>query len=221
LRRLSLVTAVRHVSPSTPQKRRENCVVKNVVYPVDFTDSKEKVMPRLNVIETEAATGRAKELYDACQQEFGKVFNLFKGLANAPLALDAYLTLQRLIAEGKLSPVEQDIVRLVASQFNGCEYCLAAHTMTAEMKGLSEEEVVKIRRGDASDPKHAALVRFTHRVLDAKGLVSDQDIMTFREAGYTDEHIAEIPTILAQKTLSNFFNHIHDTPLDLPAPAEI
>jgi alkylhydroperoxidase family enzyme len=89
------------------------------------------------------------------------------------------------------------------------------------MKGLSEEEVLKIRRGEPSDPKHAALVQFTNRVLDTKGFVSDQDIKAFRGAGYTDEHIAEVTTILAQKTLSNYFNHIHDTPLDIPAPAEI
>lgn len=178
-------------------------------------------MPRLNVVETEAATGKIKELYEASQQEYGNVFNLFKGLANAPLALEAYMTLEKLIAGGKLSPAEQDIVRLAASQFNGCEYCLAAHTMTGQMKGLSEDEVLRIRRGDASDPRHAALVRFTNRVLDTKGVVSDEDIDAFRAAGYTDEHIAEVTTILAQKTLSNYFNHIHDTPLDIPAPAEI
>jgi uncharacterized peroxidase-related enzyme len=178
-------------------------------------------MPRLNVVEPEAATGKVKELYEASQQQFGTVFNLFKGLANAPLALDAYMTLERLIAGGTLSPAEQAIVRLTASQLNGCEYCLAAHTMEGRMKGMSEDEMVKIRRGDATDPKHAALVRFTRRVLDRKGFVRDEEIDAFRQAGYTDEHIAEVVTILAQKTLSNYFNHIHDTPLDVPAVAEV
>jgi len=60
-----------------------------------------------------------------------------------------------------------------------------------------------------------------NRVLDTKGFVSDEDLDAFRAAGYTDEHIAEATTILAQKTLSNYFNHIHDTPLDVPALAEI
>ncbi len=175
-------------------------------------------MPRLKVIETEAATGEVKELFEASQQEFGNVFHLFKGLANAPLALEAYLTLEKLIAGGKLSPVEQDIVRLRASEWNGCEYCLGAHTMTAEMKGLPEEEIHRLRRGEASEPSHAALVRFTSRVLETRGFVDDQDLDAFRRAGYTDEHVAEVVTILAQKTLSNYFNHIHNTPLDVPAP---
>jgi alkylhydroperoxidase family enzyme len=89
------------------------------------------------------------------------------------------------------------------------------------MKGLSKEEVLNIRRGEPSEPKYEALARFTHRVLETKGLVSDKEIDAFRAAGYTDEHIAEVTTILAQKTLSNYFNHIHDTVLDVPAPAKI
>ena len=178
-------------------------------------------MPRLNVIEPDAATGKVKELYDDAQQEFGNVFNVFKGLANAPVALEAYIALERLIAAGKLTPAEQDTVRLTASQFNGCEYCLAAHSVTGAMKGLSSDEILKIRRGEPSDPKLAALVQFTHRVLETKGSVRDDEIESLRAAGYTDEHIAEVVTILAQKTLSNFFNHIHETPLDIPAPAEI
>ncbi|MFW6171597.1 MAG: carboxymuconolactone decarboxylase family protein [Planctomycetota bacterium] len=178
-------------------------------------------MPRLNVIEPDTASSKVKELYEDAQQEFGNVFNLFKGLANAPGALEAYITLERLIAAGKLSPAEQETVRLTASQFNGCEYCLAAHSMTASMKGLSNEEILAIRRGEPSDPKLAALVQFTRRVLETKGSVRDDEIQAVRAAGYTDEHMSEVVTILAQKTLSNYFNHIHQTPLDIPAAAKL
>ena len=39
--------------------------------------------------------------------------------------------------------------------------------------------------------------------------------------GFTDVHAAEITVIIAQKTLSNFFNHINDTDLDLPEAPEV
>ncbi|NND60664.1 MAG: carboxymuconolactone decarboxylase family protein, partial [Gammaproteobacteria bacterium] len=166
-------------------------------------------MPRLKSIEPDQAEGKAAELYQQSQDAFGTVFNLFKGLANAPLALEAYMTLDKLIAEGKLSAAERDIVRLVASQFNDCNYCLAAHTMTAGMNGLSDEEILAVRHGSPDDDKQAALVTFANRVLETRGYVSDEDIAAFRDAGYGDEHIAEIVTIMAQKTISNLFNHIH------------
>lgn len=178
-------------------------------------------MPRLKVIETKDATGKTAELYKASQEAFGTVFNLFKGLANAPLALEAYMTLDKLISQGKLTPAERDVVRLTASQFNDCQYCLAAHTMTAGMNGLSDEEILAVRHGSPEDPKLLALVEFTNRVLDTRGFVSDGDLAEVRAAGYTDEHIAEIVTILAQKTLSNLFNHIHDTELDLPPAPDL
>lgn len=178
-------------------------------------------MPRLKKVETDQATGRTAELFLQSQQTFGNVFNLFKGLANAPLALDAYLSLERLISQGKLDPAERDIVRLAASQFNDCQYCLAAHTATAAGNGLQQEDILAVRHGSPGDPRHAALVEFTNRVLDTRGFVSNADIDSFRQAGFSDEHVAEIVTILAQKTLSNLFNHINDTELDFPPAPDL
>jgi alkylhydroperoxidase family enzyme len=51
--------------------------------------------------------------------------------------------------------------------------------------------------------------------------VSDDDLESFKNAGFTDTHAAEITVIIAQKTLSNFFNHINATDLDLPAAQAI
>ena len=51
--------------------------------------------------------------------------------------------------------------------------------------------------------------------------MSDGDIADFKSAGFSDAHAAEITVIIAQKTLSNYFNHINDTDLDLPAAPEI
>ncbi len=49
-------------------------------------------------------------------------------MANSPVAYEAYLKLDELIAGGRFSPVEQDIVRITVSQYNQCDSCLAAHT---------------------------------------------------------------------------------------------
>jgi alkylhydroperoxidase family enzyme len=51
--------------------------------------------------------------------------------------------------------------------------------------------------------------------------VGDSDISKLREAGYNDEHIAEICVIIGQKTLSNYFNHVHDTEIDFPRAPEL
>ena len=54
--------------------------------------------------------------------------NLYKGLANSPQALEAYLALDQFISDGSLTPAEQQVVRMVASVHNECTYCVAAHS---------------------------------------------------------------------------------------------
>jgi len=80
---------------------------------------------------------------------------------------------------------------------------------------------VEFRKKKAKDTKHAALINFTFKVLETKGHVSDGDIDGFKNAGFTDTHTAEVTVIIAQKTLSNLFNHINNTDLDLPAAPDI
>lgn len=174
-------------------------------------------MPRLPVITYDKADESTKQTYDAIESKFSMVPNIFKGMANSPVVLAAYLKLDEMITGGSFSPVEQDIVRIVVSQYNACDYCLAAHTGSLLSKGLKNEEILEIRRGSATDPRRSALIRFTKKVLETKGYVSDRDIDDFKRTGFTYAQTAEITVIIAQKTLSNYFNHINDTELDLPA----
>jgi alkylhydroperoxidase family enzyme len=58
-------------------------------------------------------------------------------------------------------------------------------------------------------------------LLETRGFVSDGDLASFKNAGFTDTHAAEITVLIAQKTLSNLFNHINATDLDLPAAPKI
>lgn len=147
--------------------------------------------------------------------------NIFKGMANSSVVLDAYLKLDEMISNGSFTPVEQDIVRIVVSQYNNCRYWLAAHTGSLSGQGLTSKDIVDIRKGNANDPKHAALIKYILQILETKGYVGDSDIEAFKNAGYSDTQAVEVTVIIAQKTLSNFFNHINDTDLDLPAAPEI
>lgn len=178
-------------------------------------------MARLPVVTQENADGDIQKTYAAIESKFGMVPNIFKGMANSPVTLNAYLKLDELIAGGRFSPVEQDIVRMTVSQYNGCEYCVAAHHGGLLAKKVRRDEIRQIRKGTPTDPKHAALIAFTLKVIESKGFVSDQDLAEFKAAGFTDAHAAEITVIIAQKTLSNLFNHINETDLDLPAAPEL
>jgi AhpD family alkylhydroperoxidase len=118
-------------------------------------------MARLPIITYEKADQNTKTTYDAIESNFGMVPNIFKGMANSSVTLQAYLKLDELITGGNFAPVEQDIVRMVVSQTNGCDYCVAAHTIGLSSKGMDTKEILNIRNGTASDAKQSALVGFT------------------------------------------------------------
>ena len=172
--------------------------------------------PRLNSIEPEAAAGKIAAIYGQVKSKMHMVPNLFKGLANSPQALEAYLALEQFISEGSLTPVEQQALRMVISVHNECTYCVAAHTLGMHGAGLSDAEILDVRRGVSGNAKLQALIVFTQEILSTKGFVSDDDLAAVRAAGYTDANIADIHVVIAQKTLSNLFNHVHGTVLDFP-----
>jgi alkylhydroperoxidase family enzyme len=79
-------------------------------------------MARLPVITEESADEQTNQIYNAIKSKFGMVPNIFKGLANSSVALDAFLKLDEMISQTSFTTVEQDIVKLVVSQYNGCNY---------------------------------------------------------------------------------------------------
>ena len=164
----------------------------------------------------ESAPGAVKPELKATQEAYGTVFNLYRGLATSPATLKSYLAFNELLKEhGQLTPIEQQVVYLAVSAENGCTYCVGAHSALAGMVQMSEQTLAELRKQRALfDPKLDALRRFTLSVMEHSGWVPEQDMAAFQAAGYDQRHLLEVLTILAQKTLSNYYNHIAHTPLD-------
>lgn len=175
-------------------------------------------MPRLNVIEPKEATGKAKELWEGPLK--GKHLNIFKGLANSGAAMNAYVQFSGALKEGVLSDAEREVVALAIAEENDCEYCRAAHTMVGAGAGLDQDEMIKIRKGEADEPKHQALAAFARTLVQRRGWVEQGDIDAFKAAGYDDAAVVEVVACVALNTFTNFFNHVNETEIDLPkAPA--
>ena len=158
----------------------------------------------------------AKENLQMVEKAFGTVPNLMSGLAASPAAIKSYMALAgNLKAHGALTPVEQQVVYLAISAKNGCDYCMAAHSAGANMAKMPAE-VLSALRGQRAlpDTKLDALANFALAMLDQRGYMSDADLAAFTDAGYGQGHMLDLITIMAQKTMSNYFNHVAKTPLD-------
>ncbi|MCC6676055.1 MAG: carboxymuconolactone decarboxylase family protein [Phycisphaerales bacterium] len=176
-------------------------------------------MALLPLVEPSAATGRVKEIFEGPLK--GKGFNIFKSMANAPAAMEAYLGLAVAVGHGTLTPVERELIQLAIGEANHCEYCAAAHTAVSRGLGMSDAVILEARRGKMSDPKQGALVRFALALHERKGYVTESDVAAFTAGGYRKEQIPEVIAVYALAVYTNYFNHANQTAVDFPAAPRV
>lgn len=165
----------------------------------------------------QGATGRAKEVLEKAQQQLGFIPNMYANMVHSPGLLETYLQGYNLFrTESGFSAPEQEVVFLSVSAENGCTYCVAAHSVLADMKSKLAPEVTNAIR-DATpiaDPKLRALSELTRVMVATRGWPGALAVDAFLSAGYTERHILEVILAIAVKTLSNYANHIFQTPVD-------
>ena len=78
------------------------------------------------------------------------------------------------------------------------------------------EGVIETARdvGSYEDPKLEALRVFTLDLIENRGRISPGDLDAFLAVGFTKQNVLEINVVIAHKVLSNYTNHIVDTPVD-------
>ena len=164
----------------------------------------------------ETAPESARDSLTSVQAAFGFLPNLLATLASAPSALKAYLTLSQTFEQTSFDATERQIVLLTTSFENGCEYCVAAHSVIASMQSVPEDVVDAIRDGTPlADGKLEALRQFARGVVVSRGWPDDAVREGFLAAGYAPGQALEVVLGVTLKTLSNYTNHLAETPLDL------
>jgi uncharacterized peroxidase-related enzyme len=169
-------------------------------------------MSRINTLSLEHATDATRPLLEGVQKKIGFLPNVFKTLARAPAVLSSYL--QQSVALGKtsLSATEKEAIFLATSQVNGCDYCLAAHTLFAGKAGLSAQDILSARHGQLN-----AFATLARQITETRGHLSNEQIEAARAAGIDDAKIIEVIAHVASQTLTNYLNNAALTEIDFPA----
>ncbi len=164
----------------------------------------------------DSAPEAARPLLEGAQKTLGFVPNLYAGLSTAPQALDAYLTLGDIFAKTSFTPAEQQVILLNVSVENNCTYCVAAHSVIAKQMVKVDESVVNSIREQKTidDSRLEALAQFTQAVVQDRGFVNTVALNNFIDAGFTQQQVLEVILGVSMKTLSNYSNHVLQTPTD-------
>jgi uncharacterized peroxidase-related enzyme len=178
-------------------------------------------MSRINTpASIEAAPAAARPLLEAVKKQIGSVPNLFRVVANSPAALEGYLGLNGALAKGSLDAKTRERIAITVAEINGCGYCLSAHAYIGKnVAKLDDAEITANRSGASNDLKANAAVRFAAKVVNARGHVSDADIVAVKAAGFDDAQVVEIVLHVALNTLTNYVNEVAKTEIDFPVVA--
>ncbi len=180
-------------------------------------------MPRIPVHTTQSAPEHSRDELKALEAKFGKVINIHGGMAHSPVVLQSYVAIQRVIVDyGSFDARTREAIALAVGNADECSYCQAAHTGGGKAAGLTSDEMIAIRRGDAEfDAKLDALLNLARQYTTNTGTVEDAAWQAALDAGWSDEQLTELPAHVTLNLLTNYFNHFVKTDLDLPAAPAI
>ena len=163
----------------------------------------------------ETAPKGSLDAMSGVENVMGFLPNIYAVFADSPSVIKAYTSITQLLNRSSFSPAELQLMLLTTSAVNGCEYCVAAHTMGGK-KARLDNTVIEAIRGDIPipDPRLAMLHKFTKSVVENRGWVTSEEVDDFVEAGFTKAQVLEVVLAVSLKTISNYVNHFAETPLD-------
>jgi AhpD family alkylhydroperoxidase len=127
-----------------------------------------------------------------------------------PEAYKAMLALENYLKTSKLTNTHKELIKIRASQINGCAFCINMHAKEARNNGETEQRIYLLnawREADLFSDEEKALLALTEEVTLIQHGVSDE---TYRQAArfFDENYLAQI--IMAIVTI-NAWNRISVT----------
>ena len=172
-------------------------------------------MSTFNIHNLETTPEDSKELLKDSKESYGMIPNLHGILAEAPGTLEGYKTLHQLFENSSFNKEELTVVWQTINVEHECHYCVPAHTGIANMMEVDPAITEALRtENEMPDEKLQVLHEITLSITRNRGNIAEEELDRFYEAGYTKRQVLEIILALSQKVISNYTNHIADTPID-------
>lgn len=171
---------------------------------------------RIPSIEVATASGSNKKFFDILQNSLGVVPNMTRSMAQSPAVLEGYISLSGALSKGSLGRKLGEELALTLAGKNHCDYCASAHSTLGKLAGLNETELGSALKGDATDPKTAAALKFASVLVEKRGQIDDADFKAVTDAGFTPGQAGEIVAHVALNIFTNYFNNVAATEIDFP-----
>ena len=174
-------------------------------------------MTTFTIHNVETAPTKSKAILEKSLKTNGMIANLHGIMAESPELLIAYQELGKLFTNTSFDAEELTVVWQTINVEHNCTYCVPAHTAIANSMKVPPSLTNALRNQEAMPTaKLQALQDMTLNVVRKLGDVSEEDVSDFFSVGYAQQQLLEIILGVSQKVISNYVNHIAQTPVDKP-----
>lgn len=167
-------------------------------------------MSWIREIGPDEAEGELLDQYRELERQRGKVANILKVHSLRPSSLQAHLALYMdlMFASGGLTRAQRELIAVVVSRANRCDYCVAHHAEALSRYLRDPVLLEAIARGETPSEladADRALAAYAGKLTGAPSTVAPGDINTLRQHGFSDADILLANLIIAY---FNFVNRI-------------
>ena len=171
---------------------------------------------KINVPVYEEVSAETKAIFDNLKKVNGKVPNLYATIGHSGNALASYMAFVQAQVKSSFHGKDREAVYLIVSQLNGCEYCLASHTLSAIKFGWKEEETLLLRSGKFPETKWQVIYTVIQSVIENKGEVREELLNAFFDAGYTKAALMDLMVLINIMSFTNYVYRLTKIPVDFP-----
>ena len=170
-------------------------------------------MAKIKVIQPEAAEGRLKEIYDDLIAKRGKLAEVHKIQSLRPESIVKHMDLymEIMYSRSLLSRAEREMIAVVVSAANNCEYCQVHHAMALQHYWKEEDRVNQLRKDFtklALSTRELVLCQFAQQ-LTTNPAASAPALAELQKLGIEDEAILDANLVIA------YFNFVNRMVLGL------
>jgi uncharacterized peroxidase-related enzyme len=170
-------------------------------------------MSRIRVVNENEAQGKVKEIYDGIISGFGMVPNAFKVFSSKPELLDMQNSIFNVVMakETAIPRILKEMIAVVVSKINDCDYCISAHSGFLRKLGMSDIQIrnliIDYNYADLEE-RDLKVLNIAEKITLNAHTVTDEEIEALKGEGLKDEDILEVVVIASY---FNFLNRVIDS----------
>jgi alkylhydroperoxidase family enzyme len=180
------------------------------------------IMSTYRVHSIDSAPEKSRPALQDLKKTFGFIPNVAGAMAESPVLLDAFAGVFHKVHSGTFTEPQVQTLLLTNAVTNTSAWPVALHSKLALEAGVAPADVQAIReRRLPEDSKLAALSGLTRAMIEKRGHLDERDLATFREAGFRQDQVLEVITVVAASAMTNCTASITEPPVEAPLQAHV